>query len=265
MSKRWAAMVVALAVTSVLAMGAAGRDERASQVTFKLDTYVCYSIEPDGEPFRTTAGTFVVTDQFRPPRSTQVTKPYSLCAPAAKIGEKPRNANAHLLCYRSKYSQKVPTRAVEVTNDLFLRMRLKVYQPVFLCLPSGKSRDQSVLPSVPLRLDHFQCYQVKGKRETKGGNVKDQFGAGNFQVGTPLLLCNPATKRKPRSRETVRLVNARDHLVCYQVGLNIKPRKHLLVHNQFDSHGLRLNTRLTPNTHTAVKMLCLPSLKREID
>jgi hypothetical protein len=266
MSKRWASVIVALTITSVLAVGAAARDERgrASRLTFKLDPFVCYSIEPDGTPFRRTVGSFLVTDQFRPPRSTRVTSPYSLCAPAAKIGAKPRNGSAHLLCYGSRYPHTLPTRTVEVTNDLFVQSRLAVGQPVFLCVPSGKSLDPDALPRPSRGLDHFQCYRVKGKRSARRGNVQDQFGAGKYQVGAPLLLCNPATKRKLKVRESVRLINARDHLVCYAVGLKIKPRKHLLVLNQFEPQGLHLNTRTTPNTNTAVKLLCLPSLKREI-
>jgi hypothetical protein len=258
MSKRWIGAAMALAAaTSLLATAATGLGgrSRTSQLTFKLDHYLCYSIEPaEGTSWSFTPRTFVVRDQFRPPRTTRVVKPDSLCNPVSKDGSKIRNRSAHLLCYVSRYSKTFPARGVAVQNQ-FGRSRLKVYRPTFLCVPSGKSLDPNAPPRLPRGLDHFQCYPVTGPLIQRKGKVADQFGDDEYFVGKPMRLCNPARKTKLRVSSTSPLINARDHLVCYAVRFDFAGRKGILVRNQLGQ--LRLNA-------TAPKMLCLPSLKQEL-
>jgi hypothetical protein len=255
MSKRWLGFAVALSATGLLATAATGAGERGrtSQLTFRLGHFLCYSIKLD------TAGsfkprTFVVRDQFRSPGTTRVLRPETLCNPASKDGSKYRNRSAHLMCYESHFSSTFASRRVVVQNQ-FGRTTLAVLPPRYLCVPSGKSRDQKVLPRLPRGLDHFECYSVKGKLIQRKGKVSDQFGDDEYVVGRPVRLCNPATKTKLRVAGTPPLINARDHLVCYAVAFEFQPRTGLLVRNQLGQ--LRLAA-------TTPKLLCLPSVKREL-
>jgi hypothetical protein len=243
--------VVAAAILGVVASGAFGHD-RAAQLSFRLDHFLCYSIGPYSA-FKPRKA--VVRDQFLRRRTTRVLKPESFCNPAMKDDIKIRNRRAHLLCYATTPPATFRTPQVTATNQ-FGTVKVQVLRPsksnpITLCLPSGKSIPPSVSASIPKGLDHFQCYAVKPLEEVKPQTptVRDQFDQATYDVTQPDRLCNPAVKDK------VVVVNKRDHLLCYAV----EPRKTkshaIFVRNQYG--------RLRTKTLTALR-LCLPSLKTRV-
>lgn len=248
---RRTAVVAALVLAGAALVPAAtvGGTARRAQVAFRLDHFLCYSIRLSGA-FRPRS--VVLLDQFRPARKTQVLAPELLCNPTSKNGGRIVNRRGHLLCYTTRSPQTFRSRRVTVRNQ-FGTARLAVARPAGLCLPTGKSRDPTLKPPPPGRLDHFECYPVKPlttPRLPSRVGLRDQFHAGKYAIRRPLRLCNPVGKNKSR------VLNARDHLVCYSVA-PLQPTRPRGVHvvNQFGRLAL---TAVTP------RVLCLPSLKREL-
>jgi hypothetical protein len=243
------AFVTAAVLVGAVVGGASARSH-TSQLTFKLDHYLCYSIKPTSGFRRKTV---LVLDQYRPARKTYALRPELLCNPASKNESKVRNRRGHLLCYTTRVAGTFKTRRVSVTNQ-FGTVRLDVIRPNSLCLPSGKSIRPSVKAPRPKGLDHFQCYSVKSVTQPEKiapVSVEDQFGQGRYSVvPEPVRLCNPASKNKSL------VVNKRDHLLCYAVdpSQSVEP-KDVFVVNQFG--------RLFATTG-APRQLCVPSLKKTV-
>jgi len=98
-------------------------------------------------------------------------------------------------------------------------------------------------------LDHFLCYKVK--EETKLGDLfvslEDQFGSDpDVRVKKAKTICVPVDKNGEG-------INNPDlHLVCYKVKSELKPKKDVLVTNQFGEQILEVKK---PD------LLCVPSSK----
>jgi len=220
-------------------------------LTFKLDHFLCYSIEPQGT-FR--ARSVVVSDQFGKTKVVAV-KPESLCTPASKNEGPVLDERAHLLCY----SLKVPRtfRApVTIANQLD-KAKFTAYRLASLCLPTGKSLSFEVTPPVPKKLGHYSCYLIKAAAPPERDvSVTDQFlrDPQKFALTRRLRVCNPAVK--VRAGVTSPILNRRDHLVCYSLEGDAQfEQQRVLVRNQFGKMAL---TVVTPRT------LCIPSLKRKL-
>ena len=195
-----------------------------------------------------------VADQFKPVRKTTVKTRELLCNWASKAGSQVIDRRRHLLCYSTSSKPRFVSREVVVTNQ-FKSVRLRVAPPNALCLPTGKSLKLGAQPRLPPTLDHFQCYPVKQLTTQKRPHsiaVRDEFGTGKYVVGVPVRLCNPASKNSGRIRDR------RDHLLCYAVDplQGVQPHR-VVVANQFERPRTRLVT-------IAATRLCLPSLKRVV-
>lgn len=242
--------IVALAAIGAVLAAAAGRAPGApstAALTFKLDHFLCYSVK-----LRELNRSAVVLDpQFRPARKTAVVASDTLCNWASKDGSPVRDKRRHLFCYRTRSGQTFRTRQVIVTNQ-YKDVKLAVVKPNALCLPSGKSlRRVAVKPASTL--DHFQCYPVKPltKVPPQTPTVVDEFGKGEYTLGIPIRLCDPASKNKSP------IVNRRDHLLCYKATPAEPARvRRVFVTNQFG--------RVVPYDPIEPKLLCVPSLKRVV-
>jgi CARDB protein len=233
-------------VCAVLAGAAAARPNApsASSVTFRIEHFLCYSIKPQS-PFRRRS--VLLLDQFKQRRKATVVAPQSLCNWASKNKSPVFDKRRHLLCYTTRSTLAFRTRRVVVTNQ-FGRTRLAVVKPNALCLPTAKSFKPGTLR--PPRLDHYQCYPVRPLTTVKPRRVgvTDEFSTGKYAVTRPVRLCNPVSKNRSR------ILNARDHLVCYLVDPLQPPKpQRVFVTNQFGQARL---------VAVAAKELCLPSLKR---
>jgi hypothetical protein len=240
---------IAAALAAAALAAASERGFAGAALTFRTSHYLCYEAKsPEGFAQRSV----VVLDQFKQRRKTVVTGIETVCTPASKNGSRVLDKQAHLVCYRTKSAQSFRTRRVVVTNQ-FGKARLAVVKPASLCLPSAKSLGPTtVAPPIPKTIPHFQCYPVKPLTTTKPRKVKvvDQFGGGGYAVTRPVALCNPASKNGSR------VVNPREHLVCYLVDpLQAAKTRKVIVTNQF---GTAVAVMF------AATRLCLPSLKQEI-
>jgi len=231
------------AVVGVLVLSPWGRgagSERA--LTFRLDHFQCYTVKaPSSKP-----QTVFLVDQFRTARGT-TGRIERLCAPVEKNGLRRRNERAHLVCYALRSG---PLRAsVEISNQFQKAVRLTVGDPLRLCLPSGKSRVPGPEPQRARGLDHYECYGVRRIHfKPRGVKLHDQFGTTSRRVVGVQTLCTPVHKDRGR------ILNGRDHLVCYALRQEGRfERQPVRIINQFE--GARLFV-LAPES------LCLPSRKR---
>jgi hypothetical protein len=233
--------LVAVSMTVVLAAASARPASRT--VTFRLDHFQCYRVDPTS-PFKPRGVRLV--DQFGRSKAVAV-RLTSLCAPTRKNRSLVRNRLAHLACYQLR-APSFRVRRVVVTNQ-FGRLRLVVAKANELCLPSGKALQPGPTPR-PVKLDHYQCYLIKPLDRFKLRKVLlvDQFGKSTPVVVNPVRLCAPARKNASR------VLNRRDHLVCYQLRplQPFRPRRALIV-NQFGKATLVV---------VRPEWLCVPSLKR---
>jgi CARDB len=246
----WAILVASAGVTCAVVVGSAGgaaSSSHASALSFKLDHFLCYSVEP-AQTFKP-RGVVVFDPQFKQRRKTAVLRPETLCNWASKNRSHVLDKRRHLLCYATRSAQAFPARRAVVTNQ-FKSVRLAVARPNILCLPSGKSL-VPVPVTPPKTLDHFQCYPVKtlSRVPQRTVLVQDEFGIGKYVLGIPLRLCDPVSKNNSR------IVNRRDHLLCY-LAKAVKPpgSRPVYVTNQFG--------RAFPYRTVTPRLLCVPSLKR---
>lgn len=213
-----------------------------------LDHFWCYNT--DGDPINEPVD---LKDQFNPITVTKtVGKPKLFCNPAQKKhGDrvfKIIDPNAHLTFYEIDTPTAELIR-VAVKNQ-FGRSQLKVYQPaLYLATPTKKDN----LPE-PTALDHFKCYQVKGRALNVPVGLKDQWHRSkNLVVGKPVLLCAPTSK--VHRDKTFEIQHPKAHLVCYRL-----PEKQFtrvpLATDQFTSRQLVVNN---PN------LLCVPSTKTVLE
>jgi CARDB len=227
--------------------GGAASSSHASALSFKLDHFLCYTVEP-AQTFKP-RGVVVLDPQFKPRRKTAVLRPETLCNWASKNRGRVLDKRRHLLCYTTRSSQAFRPRQAIVTNQ-FKSVRLAVVRPNVLCLPSGKSLER-VPVTPPKTLDHFQCYPVKtlSRVPRRTVLVGDEFGSGKYLLGLPIRLCDPASKNNSP------IVNKRDHLLCYLAKAAKPPgSRPVYVTNQFG--------RAFPYRTVVPRLLCVPSLKR---
>jgi hypothetical protein len=235
------------ALSLVIAAAAAGAvtrpaaPEGAAQ-TFKLDHFLCYSVEPVGafEPRLVT-----VADQIAR-RRVRLLRVDLLCSPVQKNNGAVRNRRAHLVCYRQQ-TQVVRRRSVVLMNQLGTFRGVTV-TPLRLCLPSGKNIGATI-PAPAAGLDHFACYAIRTTTQPKlrRFTLTDQFGRRVAAVGRNASLCVPARKN------TSRILNRRDHLTCVTITTSGLEPVRVTYRNQFG-----------PGRLVVVRpaLLCLPTLKR---
>jgi hypothetical protein len=246
----WPIVVASVGVACAAAAGSAGgaaRSSHATALSFRLDHFLCYTVAP-AQTFKP-RGVVVLDPQFKERRKTAVLRPETLCNWASKNHSRVLDKRRHLLCYATRSPQAFRARRAVVTNQ-FRSVRLAIGRPNVLCLPSGKSLAR-VPVAPPKSLDHFQCYPVKtlSRVPRRTVVVRDEFATDKYLLGLPIRLCDPASKNSSR------ILNRRDHLLCY---LAKSAKQHgsraVYVTNQFG--------RVFPYRTIAPRLLCVPSLKR---
>ncbi len=144
--------------------------------------------------------------------------------------------------------------AAQFSTDLAVNPSTNIFLSVW---PDGRNFPESnvdifgqlIAASSVAALDHFLCYKVK--EETKLGDIfvslEDQFGSDpDVRVKKAKTICVPVDKNGEG-------INNPDlHLVCYKVKSELKPKKDVLVTNQFGEQILEVKK---PD------LLCVPSSK----
>jgi hypothetical protein len=236
-----------LVVLTVVLVHGSRAANSALGITFRLDHFQCYQVDPGGTFQPRTVN---LVDQFGRSRA-RVAQMTTLCAPARKNKTPVRNRLAHLACYPIRSTPAFRPRRVIVTNQFEKATRVVVARPNQLCVPSGKALPPT-RPRPVKGLDHYQCYLAKPAKALAPRRVVlvDQFGKSRPTVVRMVSFCAPVRKNK------VVVKNARDHLACYQLrpAGPFQPRRVLIV-NQFGNAQL---TVVVPQT------LCLPSRKRVV-
>lgn len=105
-------------------------------------------------------------------------------------------------------------------------------------------------------IDHFQCYEAKGKRVRRFVDLEDRFGSeSDVRVGKPKLFCNPVSK------DGEAILNEEDHLTCYEIDTDFHDneghdgqRRRVYVENQFGVRKLKVDEP---------EFLCVPSHARD--
>jgi hypothetical protein len=226
-------------------------------LAFRLDHFLCYLVQPTQFPPRPDLS---LTDQFNlQPRPFVLAEREWLCNPVSKNGEPVHNPRGHLVGYVMRKPATPPLNIpVSVVNQ-FGAQRFVVVQQDILFVPTGKliaGQPTTAVPPpppIPEGLDHYACYSVKPEGATPhpGVVLSDQFGKLQGEVVEPAFLCNPAVKlidKKP----TNKIINARDHLMCYVVSIGgFQPRK-VQIHNQFETMAIEA---------VRPEVLCVPSTK----
>ena len=240
-----------------------------------LDHFKCYEASGTHDP--EAAGLW---DQFdgsnQPAKQVNVLDPNLFCNPTRKLhlqgpGEISvgvRNADGHLTSYRIQPVSAVSAQAktIQVHNQFGLKQKLTVKDPIFLLVPTQKTKVDGNAPPFgggqPQGLDHFECYQVVGSDfVAQPARLQDQFdspaaaGGGNWEdviVQQPQVFCNPASKTHGNLQPTG-IRNSAGHLACYLIADAAAPHS-LVVSNQFGSDQAL--------TSGMPKVLCVPSVKR---
>ena len=241
--------------------GATAKDMAAKTwILAALDHFKCYSVQTrdgidedrENRDFEHGRRVVTLTDQFG---SSQVVvgDPTILCNPADKNGSGIVTPTAHLAGYRIESMSESKERLVEVKNQ-FGTENLTVEDPAILAEPASKALPGQVLGPVPITLNNFECYNVKGSalRPAKVVTLKDEFGTDRVTVKRPVLLCIPTQK----NAEKIGPVPGPANLVCY----TIQPRegmRNLVVQtrDQFGTQTLRV---------IRSELLCVPSDERVI-
>ena len=95
-------------------------------------------------------------------------------------------------------------------------------------------------------LDHFKCYEAKGRRVNVRVTLEDQFGVEpQVVVGLPRFFCNPVDKNHEG------ITNDKEHLTCYEIRGSEKQLT-VSIQNQFGEQRLRTQEP---------QLLCVPSEK----
>jgi hypothetical protein len=171
--------------------------------------------------------------------------------------------DAHLTLYRI-FRQAVSAPAllavpavtwkVRVRNQ-FGEQKLDATRPVALAVPTWKHEANLEFPA---DLDHFKCYEARGKSVRREAQLEDQFESARVAVLSPRLFCNPT--RKLVGAESTGIQHATQHLVCYDLRLipdandivvTLEPR---VISNQFTPDATILAV-------TDEDLLCVPTQK----
>jgi hypothetical protein len=218
------------------------------------DHFKCYHTLQIGFP-RFERREVTTDDQFGS-AVTSVRRPWRLCNPVDKNGEGIDEPASHLMCYQADDAGIFERRYVQVQNQ-FGEQQLSVIRTESLCLPAEKDG----VPRPPgSALDHFKCYRVHRRHGTpdfqpRTVTLADQFEDKTVTVIKPLLLCNPVDKAGEGVRDPT------CHLTCYKIKQDsFEPRVATVV-DQFTEATLDALT----GQCRKVAVLCVPSLKQEID
>jgi len=240
-----------------------------------LDHFLCY--EARGEKVKNVR--VDLEDQFGFQGQVKVKKPKLFCNPVAKTADgrftEISDVTAHLTGYKIKDRDNDVKRRVLVGNQFGPEQRLRVKEPKLLLVPSEKNGVRSAL-----NLDHFLCYEAKGrgdddddddddhKKKGKKVNVRvdllDQFATEErVKVKRPKLFCNPVAVDKNGDG----IVDPTAHLTCYDIKLQRhrrwrrwrSARWDVTVQNQFSMGEQDLRV-FGSRTQT----LCVPSTKVEV-
>lgn len=151
-----------------------------------------------------------------------VRKPVDFCNPANKNGEGIPDPEAHLTCYdlKEKNTPGLPTVTV---STQFGEGTVLLGRAKRLCVPTIKTAVDGEPTNVELPLDdledtlnHFKCYQRKGKPPKGTGAVvqlDDQFESKRTLVDEdPFFVCNAVDK----NGEGINPAPAAQHLACFK-------------------------------------------------
>ena len=244
-----------------------------------LDHFRCYSItvgHPAAPPIAT------LEDQFdkRLDKVEQVFVglPIGFCNPVAKTIPGPvggpgqttdiRDLNAHLILYEihETTTQRHLTWKVTVDNQ-FGRQTLFAGRPRVLGVPTQKfsvGGDDTGLDA-PEGLNHFKCYEAKGRTLNAPATLQDQFETTEVIVVNPLLFCNPVTKTVTRTGVPIvtPIEDPEAHLTCYSIDLAAQVGFTTLLNigtvNQFNHIEIEPLTVVTDE-----RVLCVPSTKSSV-
>src|SRR5205814_653784 len=116
-----------------------------------------------------------------------------------------------------------PPRNVDVSNQ-FGSAQMVTGDIRTLCLPTWKNEQAPEFPNdpQPAGLDHFVCYDVKYRADTRFRppptvELKDQFGGTATKVGPPRQLCVPTRKQLDPAIAPPALLHPRAHLLCFGI------------------------------------------------
>jgi hypothetical protein len=200
-------------------------------------------------------------DQFET-ANMNVLRPYRLCNPVDKNDEGIIDPAEHQMCYQIRDNVAGPRfrrRNVRVENQFGIQF-LSVSRPETLCTPA----DKNLIPS-DRSGDRMKCYRVNqtlGARDFAPITVslEDQFELKQTVVLKPVLLCNPTelNSNDPIASPTC-------HQVCYRI-TDVEGQPDFVpvpvtVSDEFYSQSVnpfRGECR-------QVSLLCVPSLKQELD
>jgi len=244
-----------------------------------LDHFRCYSItvgHPTGLPA-------TLEDQFdrRLDRVEEVFVglPIGFCNPVAKTvaapGQGPgqtteiRDPSAHLTMYEihETTTQRHLTWKVTVDNQ-FGRQTLFATRPVLLGVPTQKVSVEGEPTGLeaPEGLNHFKCYEAKGRALNAPATLEDQFESAEVLVVEPLLFCNPVTKTVRRAEggsDVTPIEDQEAHLACYDIDLaapvGFTTQIHIETISQFNHIPVEPLTVVTDD-----KVLCVPSTKSSV-
>lgn len=217
--------LLTLAVSSLIAL--AGSLPVAAQAPGApvLDHFRCYSLllGPQSDDLQVR-----LQDQFDVAlgiiEDVWVGGPFLFCNPVEKavqgrtglIVTPIADPNAHLTFYRIAPQTVHAPQAwrVEISNQ-FGKQRLEVRRPRLLAVPTQKLEGNLAFPE---RLDHFKCYDARGKEIARRARLRDQFENELVAVLEPRLFCNP-TRKTDSAGVDFPIKNAGGHLTCYDLSL----------------------------------------------
>jgi len=175
-------------------------------------------------------------DQFGPEEEVKVKRPKLFCNPVDKNGEGIFDPTAHLTGYEIKDRGDKVRRRVTLKNQFDEQEQtVMIEKPKLLLVPTQKLSVDGVLTTLqePVALDHFKCYEVKGrddddddddddhKKKRNKVNVRvdllDQFATEEqrFKVKRPKLFCNPVAKT--HDGLVAEIGDETAHLTCYEI------------------------------------------------
>jgi hypothetical protein len=239
--------ILRLVLSVVLSFVGLFLSDRSASAQVPLDHFLCYAIADPGP--REDAFVLLV-DQFdvRDGRVEEaiVTVARNFCNPVEKthgiVVTPIVNIDAHLKAYVIN-TQTVQERRVVVSNQFGSAQELRVGQPRFLAVPTQK------LPQPPPQgLDHFKCYDARGRSVGATVTLEDQFQVEkDISVLRPIKFCNPV--QKTHLGIVTPILNPSAHLVCYDLA------KEVDTDNQFGPESFLVRKKLG---------LCVPSEKLSV-
>jgi hypothetical protein len=248
-----------------------------------LDHFRCYSItvgHPAAPPIATLEDQF--DKRLDKVENVFVGLPIGFCNPVAKTIPGPgggpgqttniQDPNAHLILYEihETTTQRHLTWKVTVDNQ-FGRQTLFATKPVVLGVPTQKVSVGGVDTGLdaPEGLNHFKCYEAKGRTLNVPATLVDQFETAPVLVVEPLLFCNPVEKTVSRAggSEIADIEDPEAHLTCYNIHIDFSvapfggftTQKNIGTVNQFNHIDVEPLQVVTDE-----RVLCVPSTKSSV-